>query len=56
MNNVTSYNFLKDKEYTIYISLKNYFNVIINYCFFPIEQNTIINVSQEGYYIIDSPI
>ena len=57
MNNVLLYNFLKGKEYTIYIYfIKNYPYKIINYyCFFPIIQNTIINVSQEGYYIVDSP-
>ena len=55
MENVFSYNFLKGKNYTIYISLIKNRPYEIIFCFFPIIQNTIINVSQEGYYIIDSP-
>ena len=56
INNVFSYNFLKGKEYSIYITLNdNLSKAIINYCFFPIFHNTIQNIVQEGYFIIDSP-
>ena len=55
-NNIFSYNFLKGKEYTIYITLNdNLPKAIINFCFFPIFQKSIQNMAQEGYFIIDSP-
>ena len=61
VNNTLTYNFLKGKEYTIYIKKINKINnpkeiVKINYySFFPILQNTVLNIKEEGHLIIDTP-
>ena len=55
--NVFSYIFLKGNKYTIYICnlISNHYITYYKYYFFPILNNTIINNTQEGHYIIDSP-
>ena len=55
-----SYNFLRGKEYTIYIKLamnypKSDFIYFYTYSFFPVVQNRIYNITNDDYYIIDSP-
>ena len=63
VTNIYSYTFTKGNEYTLYFNIikdpnidiididVNYFS---KYTFFPISQNTIINI-KEGHYIINSP-
>ena len=55
VDNVIIYNFYKGKEYTIYINKLKNRKVKINYSFFPIFNNTIEYISQEGYYTINTP-
>ena len=57
VNNIISYNFLKGKEYTIYINKikSSKKETIINYSFFPIFQNTIEHIVEGGYYNINTP-
>ena len=55
-----SYYFLRGKKYTIYVKLtKNYpksdFIYFYTYSFFPVFQNAIYNITNNDYYIIDSP-
>ena len=55
-----SYYFLRGKKYTIYIKLSMYypesdFIYFYTYSFFPVVQNTIYNITNCDYYIIDSP-
>ena len=63
--NTITYNFLKGKEYSIYINKINNqindpnerekINKINYYSFFPILQNTILHIKEEGHLIIDTP-
>ena len=60
ISDINSYTFLKGKNYTIYINLSNsYYRMEYSYAntysFFPESENTFQNISQAGYYSIDSP-